>query len=55
MWFTRDRKAGRRLKTKTSERVVPVHPELIELGFLDFVAARRKADGEQAWLFHRRT
>lgn len=51
MWFTRDRKAGRRLKTKTSERVVPVHPELIELGFLDFVAARRKADGEQAWLF----
>src|SRR5882724_7943282 len=23
MWFTRDRKAGRRLKTKTSERVVP--------------------------------
>lgn len=33
------------------ERVVPVHLELIELGFLDFVAARRKADGEQAWLF----
>ncbi|MBR1255209.1 site-specific integrase [Bradyrhizobium sp. AUGA SZCCT0240] len=51
MWFIRDRKAGRRLKTKTSERVVPVHPELIELGFLEFVAARRKADGEQAWLF----
>ena len=29
MWFTRDTKAGRRLKTKTSERVVPVHPQLI--------------------------
>jgi integrase len=50
MWFTRDTKAGRRLKTKSSERVVPVHPQLIEIGFLDYVATRRK-DGEQAWLF----
>ncbi|MCP1967348.1 DUF6538 domain-containing protein [Bradyrhizobium elkanii] len=50
MWFTRDRKAGRRLKTKTSERVVPVHPQLVALGFLDYVAARRN-DDEQAWLF----
>lgn len=50
MWFTRDVKAGRRLKTKSSERVVPVHPQLIEIGFLDYVAARRK-DGERAWLF----
>jgi integrase len=32
MWFTRDTKAGRRLKTKSSERVVPVHPQLIEIG-----------------------
>jgi hypothetical protein len=30
--------------------VVPVHPQLIELGFLDYVAARRK-EGELAWLF----
>lgn len=50
MWFTRDTKAGRRLKTKSSERVVPVHPQLIEIGFLNYVAERRK-DGEQAWLF----
>ncbi len=50
MWFTRDLKAGRRLKTKSSERVVPVHPQLLEIGFLDYVAMRRK-DGEQAWLF----
>lgn len=49
MWFTRDLKAGRRLKTKSSERVVPVHPQLIKIGFLDYVAARRK-HGEQAWL-----
>jgi hypothetical protein len=50
MWFTRDTKAGRRLKTKSSERVVPVHPQLIEIGFLNYVAERRK-EGEQAWLF----
>lgn len=49
MWFTRDTKAGRRLKTKSSERVVPVHPQLIEIGFLNYVAERRK-EGEQAWL-----
>ncbi|WFU54876.1 site-specific integrase [Bradyrhizobium pachyrhizi] len=50
MWFTRDTKAGRRLKTKTSERVVPVHPLLTKLGFLNYVATRRK-EGERAWLF----
>ncbi|MBR1276535.1 site-specific integrase [Bradyrhizobium sp. AUGA SZCCT0283] len=50
MWFTRDTKAGRRLKTKSSERVVPVHPQLVKIGFLNYVAERRK-DGEQAWLF----
>jgi integrase len=50
MWFTRDVKAGRRLKTKSSERVVPVHTQLIDIGFLNYAAERRK-DGEQAWLF----
>jgi integrase len=50
MWFTRDIKAGRRLKTKTSERVVPVHPQLVTLGFLKYVEARRK-EGDKAWLF----
>lgn len=50
MWFTRDVKAGRRLKTKTSERVVPVHPQLVALGFLKYVEARRK-EGDAAWLF----
>jgi integrase len=33
----------KRLKTMNSERVVPVHPQLIALGFADFVA-RRRAD-----------
>lgn len=50
MWFIRDTKAGRRLKTQQSERVVPVHPQLVSLGFLKYVAARRKED-ERAWLF----
>jgi hypothetical protein len=50
MWLVRDTKAGRRLKTQQSERVVPVHPQLVKLGFLKYVTARRK-EGERAWLF----
>jgi integrase len=49
--ISEDRKAGRRLKTKQSERFIPVHPQLIELGFLDFVTAQAKARGAHAWLF----
>lgn len=37
-----DRERGARLKTKSSRRIVPVHPELVSLGFLDVVASRRK-------------
>ena len=33
----------KRLKTASSERVVPVHPELLSLGFMEFVAGRRHA------------
>ena len=51
IYINEDRKAGRRLKTKQSERYIPVHPKLIELGFLDFVAAQAKARGADAWLF----
>jgi hypothetical protein len=51
IYINEDRKAGRRLKTKQSERFIPVHPLLIELGFLDFVAAQAKARGADAWLF----
>ena len=35
-----NRRAGKRIKTKASERVVPVHPELVKLGFLNYVAER---------------
>lgn len=31
----------KKLKTQQSEREVPIHPELIQMGFLDFVAERR--------------
>ncbi|WP_461314916.1 DUF6538 domain-containing protein [Bradyrhizobium embrapense] len=51
LWIRQDRKAGRRLKTANAERVVPVHPQLIALGFLEHVAALRRKGGEQAWLF----
>ncbi len=45
-----DKRVGRRIKNKSSERAVPVHPKLIELGFLDYVASRRH-ESERAWLF----
>ena len=32
-------------KTQGSKRQVPIHPELIRLGFLEYVEARRKAGG----------
>jgi integrase len=50
MYIIADRKVGRSVKTQTSERVVPIHPELRRLGFLDYVAERRRED-DKAWLF----
>lgn len=44
-------KAGRRIKTKSSARVVPIHQQLIAAGFLDFVDAQETARGNEAWLF----
>lgn len=32
---------ARRLKTKSSRRIVPIHPRLLALGFLDFVEYRK--------------
>jgi integrase len=42
-------RSDKRLKTASSERLVPVHPELLRLGFTEFVAGRRS--GEQVKLF----
>jgi integrase len=50
LFIVPDVKAGRRLKTKSSERAVPIHPQLVKLGFLKYVAARER-DGANAWLF----
>ncbi len=49
--ITTDAKAGKRLKNRHSERVVPIHPQLIELGFLEYVTAQSKSRGANAWLF----
>lgn len=38
--------SDKRLKTQQSERTVPVHPELIRIGFLEFVAERRRDRSE---------
>lgn len=51
IYITEDRKAGKRLKNRQSARVVPVHPELVKLGFLKFAARQAKERGESAWLF----
>jgi integrase len=35
LWITRDKAAGKRVKTDAGERVVPIHPQIIQLGFLE--------------------
>ena len=40
---SKDDHTDKRLKTSSSERVVPVHATLIDLGFLDFVRQRKRA------------
>jgi integrase len=49
--ITENAQRGTRLKTASSRRVVPVHPELVKLGFLDLVEDRRSASGKSAPLF----
>lgn len=41
----------RSLKNRATNRTVPVHPHLIELGLADFVESRRKESGPNALLF----
>jgi integrase len=49
--ITEDLELGKRLKTRGSRRVIPVHPQLAHLGFLDFVNQAKKARGSDARLF----
>jgi len=37
----------KRLKTASSERYIPIHPTLRQMGFLDFVAERSRAGGRK--------
>ena len=46
-----DAARGVRLKTASSRRIVPIHPELHRLGFLQLVEACRRGDGPGAGLF----
>ena len=41
---------GKRLKTKASQRVVPIHDQLVRLGFLGYVGRCSAADGGTAFL-----
>src|SRR5687768_14137237 len=38
---------GKRIKNRSSRRRIPVHPELVGLGFLSFVARQRTATHER--------
>jgi integrase len=49
--ITEDRLSGKSLKTRNSQRVLPVHPELRKLGFLDYVSKVGRKRGDKAWLF----
>jgi integrase len=51
LYITAQASRGKKLKTKASRRVVPIHAQLVRLGFLKFVEDVRKRDGEKAFLF----
>ena len=50
-----DEQAGRSVKTDSSVRAVPIHPELIRIGFLDLVNQVRRSHGQSARLFPKLT
>jgi integrase len=49
--FVSDRETGKTLKTRSSARTVPVHPQLMKFGLLHYVDNVRRDVGEKAWLF----
>ena len=44
-----ERRAGKRLKTEQSERFVPLHPQLVAAGFLEYVSNQITERGANAW------
>lgn len=50
IWYfdiTDEAEEGKNLKTEAAKRIVPVHPHLIEKGFLDFVEQSRSVKGKK--------
>jgi integrase len=50
-----DEEEGRSVKTESSVRAIPIHSELIRIGFLEFVEHVRKSSGQSARLFPKLT
>jgi integrase len=48
--LSKDKSKGKKLKTEGSARTIPVHPELVRIGFARFVETVGKA-GATEWLF----
>jgi integrase len=51
LFITAQASRGKRLKTASSQRVIPIHMQLVKLGFLRFVNDVRQRGGANAWLF----
>jgi integrase len=51
MTVVEDDETGRSVKTENSLRAIPIHPELLRIGFLKFVDRRRHAEGQKTRLF----
>jgi integrase len=51
MTVIEDEEAGKSVKTNSSVRAVPIHPELVRIGFLAFVENVRQRGGPSARLF----
>jgi integrase len=49
--ISEDVETGKRLKTRGSRRIIPVHAELVRLGFVDFVEKVKRERGCDARLF----
>lgn len=49
--FVEEKATGKTLKTRSSARTIPVHPQLTKLGWLAYVDAVRRNGSENAWLF----
>lgn len=46
-----DEGKGQHIKTEASRRTIPIHSELIRLGFLEYLEAREKAGDDSLWPF----